>query len=393
MPLVVICGKPCSGKSVLARRLQEHFAALGRNTVLISEESLGLTKAEAFCNPLAEKHTRGKLKHEVELGLAQRDAVTICDSLNYIKGFRYELWCLARSMETTYCVVYCHCPQVVCTQRNTEGPAQWPEGLFADICARFEMPLGSTKWDKPLFHFSPEATEPPQGESKLLASPGNTLTSPTEQPTFKRATFTKKAKAAPDQAKAPPPVEICEPVPAIAPHPLDICEDFAVIESLEDLEPEENEVPVPAEEEAQLYITYQNEAWARAQRRRQAELTNPPLDAVSAHLLNGTPLKQNSATIRHVLSDTDLLAEVSTVCRDIIAAVLKAHGQPPGTAITVPHAHEKVVLPLKEQLCTHELLSSLQAHFMRVAQMHPPQSKETAAKMFVGYLNSAMEKS
>lgn len=48
--------------------------------------------------------TRGFLKSNVEKHLNQNDIV-ILDSLNYIKGFRYEIFCLARTAKTPHCVV------------------------------------------------------------------------------------------------------------------------------------------------------------------------------------------------------------------------------------------------------------------------------------------------
>ncbi len=47
---------------------------------------------------------RGEIKTAVER-LLSKEAVVICDSLNYIKGFRYELFCRARSIGTLSCVV------------------------------------------------------------------------------------------------------------------------------------------------------------------------------------------------------------------------------------------------------------------------------------------------
>jgi protein KTI12 len=37
-----------------------------------------------------------------------KDVVVILDSMNYIKGYRYELYCIARAMRTPNCVVHRH---------------------------------------------------------------------------------------------------------------------------------------------------------------------------------------------------------------------------------------------------------------------------------------------
>ena len=52
----------------------------------------------------SEKQTRARLKSEVERRLS-RDAFLILDSLNYIKGYRYELYNIARARNTNLCLV------------------------------------------------------------------------------------------------------------------------------------------------------------------------------------------------------------------------------------------------------------------------------------------------
>lgn len=49
---------------------------------------------------------RGKIKFEVEKNLTG-NTIVICDSLNYIKGYRYQMFCIAREQKTTYCLVFC----------------------------------------------------------------------------------------------------------------------------------------------------------------------------------------------------------------------------------------------------------------------------------------------
>ena len=45
----------------------------------------------------AEKNARASLKAAVEREL-NKESVLIADDLNYIKGYRYELFCIARAM-------------------------------------------------------------------------------------------------------------------------------------------------------------------------------------------------------------------------------------------------------------------------------------------------------
>ena len=51
-----------------------------------------------------EKKARGAMLSAVER-LLTRDDIVIADGMNYIKGFRYQLYCVARGISTPHCVV------------------------------------------------------------------------------------------------------------------------------------------------------------------------------------------------------------------------------------------------------------------------------------------------
>ena len=141
MPLVIVTGGPCTGKTRLAARLAAVLSAGGHACVIVNEESIGVAKAAGYggvsrgpplhtrhppqrrlrvCAPLtaasrrasrgcsdavAEKITRGTFKAAVERALGG-EVTVIADSLNYIKGFRYELYCVARGAKTPHCCVH-----------------------------------------------------------------------------------------------------------------------------------------------------------------------------------------------------------------------------------------------------------------------------------------------
>ena len=48
-----------------------------------------------------------------------RDDIVIADGLNYIKGFRYQLYCEAKALQTPSCVVSIPCALMGCT---TDSP-------------------------------------------------------------------------------------------------------------------------------------------------------------------------------------------------------------------------------------------------------------------------------
>ncbi len=111
---------------------------------------------------------RGALKSEVEKSISA-ESVLILDSLNYIKGFRYELFCLVRNCKTTLCVIFCDTAvekareylqkdikQTMEKEEDKEGPtAHMSEELFEDYHGRMERPNPSNRWDRPCFTLTP----------------------------------------------------------------------------------------------------------------------------------------------------------------------------------------------------------------------------------------------
>lgn len=116
MPLVVLCGRPGSGKS---RRAAELRAALGgpeRQAHVVAEAEGG----------------RAALRAEVERLLSRRDVV-IVDAGNELRSIRYELYCAARQAGTARCLLHC--------AGGPDRPDETP----------FEAPDPGNRWDRPLF--------------------------------------------------------------------------------------------------------------------------------------------------------------------------------------------------------------------------------------------------
>lgn len=82
------------------------------------------------------------------------------DSLNFIKGYRYELWCLARSAATRYCVIHVDTPAETCGQWNAQRAGDaYSEEVMSDLLKRFERPDSKNRWDSPLFTIKPSQDE------------------------------------------------------------------------------------------------------------------------------------------------------------------------------------------------------------------------------------------
>ncbi|KAI0480529.1 chromatin associated protein KTI12 [Xylariaceae sp. FL0804] len=140
MPLVIVSGLPTSGKTTRAKQLYEYLseritqssssstsssasssaaAAEPRYRLhLISDQTLGTPRAvydlSAARDPhsrsanAAEKDARAAAQAAVARALGPRDIVLL-DGLNYIKGWRYQLFCEARAARTPSCVLQVGC--------------------------------------------------------------------------------------------------------------------------------------------------------------------------------------------------------------------------------------------------------------------------------------------
>lgn len=89
MPLIIITGLPASGKTHRTNQLKAFFAEKGKTVRIVSENSAipkaGFGKNEYFDDSKKEKMVRSDLKSEA-VRLLNKDAVTILDAGNYIKG-------------------------------------------------------------------------------------------------------------------------------------------------------------------------------------------------------------------------------------------------------------------------------------------------------------------
>lgn len=140
-------GIPLSGKSTVAQKLKEMLESKGKRVQIINEESLSLIKNEAYKDSTSEKMTRGFLRSNVDK-LLNKDDTVILDSMNYIKGYRYELNCLARNNATSMCVVFCKTELETAMKRweaIPESANKLNKELLEDYASRMEEPKISCK--------------------------------------------------------------------------------------------------------------------------------------------------------------------------------------------------------------------------------------------------------
>lgn len=122
MPLIIVAGRPCVGKTTVANRIKAHFEAenIFEEVVLINEESLSLSKTLSYSTSNHEKSLRGALKSAMEHALVKSNRLVILDALNYIKGYRYEIYCTTRTARTPHCIVWVGSTEEEAKARNSD---------------------------------------------------------------------------------------------------------------------------------------------------------------------------------------------------------------------------------------------------------------------------------
>ncbi|KAI9464357.1 chromatin associated protein KTI12 [Boletus coccyginus] len=160
MALVTISGYPCAGKSHRATQIKDQleqrladpcYTGPSLVVTVLSDDTLNIPRS-SYDDSRSEKPARGVLFTAFQRHLGS-DRIVIVDSLNYIKGFRYQMYCAAREAKVRVCTVYVIAPPEQCRERNTlrsDGRSYVPETLN-NLIQRYEEPSSMVRWDSPLF--------------------------------------------------------------------------------------------------------------------------------------------------------------------------------------------------------------------------------------------------
>ncbi|KAF2356131.1 Protein KTI12/L-seryl-tRNA(Sec) kinase, partial [Trinorchestia longiramus] len=98
-------------------------------------------RASTYNNSSQEKTVRASVKAAV-LRSINENTVVIVDASNYIKGYRYELYCVGKQHSTPHCVVQCVLTPAEAWQWNTARPEseQYDRATFDALVFRYEAP-------------------------------------------------------------------------------------------------------------------------------------------------------------------------------------------------------------------------------------------------------------
>lgn len=127
-----------------------------------------LDRNSVYTDNTLEKQARSDLKAETQRLVTKSDLV-ILDAMNYIKGYRYELYCITKLYQTVQCTIYCHTPIQLAKQWNSVTH-HYDESIFDALFQRFEPPESRHRWDAPLFELTPDDPLPFEQIADYLAN-------------------------------------------------------------------------------------------------------------------------------------------------------------------------------------------------------------------------------
>lgn len=144
MALVLLSGTPGSGKTTLAEHLKKVFTDAGYECEIVSEPSV-----EQGTFDSSRRETIGRSDYKSAIASATKpDRIVIADGMNFIKGYRYELWCIARETGVGFVCAYCQVEPEVAFERSK---LRYPEDKLRSLISRLETPDETkNKWDKPM---------------------------------------------------------------------------------------------------------------------------------------------------------------------------------------------------------------------------------------------------
>lgn len=175
MPLIIVTGLPSSGKSTSSKLIQKELESrLSKNGIerivrIVSDtDMIDWEGRDIIYNSISkEKELRSWIRAEAQR-YVNLNHIVILDAAAYIKGFRYELYCISKEAKTQYCIVERFLPQEICWKWNQElvekneirdpdvPPVGYSKEIFDLLVMRYEKCDESNRWDSPLFRMVSE---------------------------------------------------------------------------------------------------------------------------------------------------------------------------------------------------------------------------------------------
>ncbi|WXG39910.1 MAG: AAA family ATPase [Candidatus Freyarchaeum deiterrae] len=149
--LIIFCGIPSVGKTLVARRLAVELDKQNNSTFVIGSDDIRRlipTHEEQF-DPKRESFIKETTLHIVNYLLAKGKTV-ISDDTNYYNAMRRDLIKIAKKNKGEYAIVYLHAPLEFALKWNKERGEPIPPEVILKINDKFDVPGKKYKWDQPI---------------------------------------------------------------------------------------------------------------------------------------------------------------------------------------------------------------------------------------------------
>ncbi|MBD3353887.1 MAG: AAA family ATPase [Candidatus Lokiarchaeota archaeon] len=154
--LIILCGLPSSGKSTLARRIEEKFANMfNREITSVDIDKIRIDNFGDKFLPENENRVRSIAKKDVDNYLIDEVSV-IVDDINYYSSMRHEWVSLANKHRIPYFIIYINTPLETCLKWNKIRGSPIDEMLIRHIDLKFDIPGSKYKWDEPFLTYNLE---------------------------------------------------------------------------------------------------------------------------------------------------------------------------------------------------------------------------------------------
>ena len=388
MPCLIVTGHPCAGKSELARKLQERALqhSLIDKVVIINEESAcpDHTKNQCYETSLTEKKTRAALKSAFDraVGASSKKTLVILDSLNYIKGFRYELHCISKAVGERHGVLWVLNRLDVCQEWNSKLPAEkaYQPSALVELVQRYEPPDERNRWDKPLYMVDVAPTRTGNAKSEALQNsvynmhalgesmgeiPVAAATASVKKPVksaFKKSAFTRKAKAETNAA------------PSTGGNLITPNKSTPISAEISSATPDQatsDSAGIPTAETKSL----------------EQQLD----DILDSFLLKVQPLKEGMSTRQNIAGDANVLQEMDSITQRLVSALASAQNAPTGGKLQVTTNGMTFIMDYKRPISLTEL-RRLRKQYLQWVALHPPEDscEQGIAKSFLSYVEAQL---
>ena len=394
MPCLIITGHPSSGKTTIANKLKEQALRhpLIDDVIIVNEETAcpDYTKNQCYESAAAEKRTRGALKSQFDRTNKAPKTLVILDSLNYIKGLRYELHVISKAVGERHGILWVLNRVNVVEEWNNQRPVdeQYRPQLLKELIQRYEPPDQRNRWDKPLYTID---VAPPQSQQQNSSRENNddSKTAALSQSVYNMhdlsdaigesksttaaaggsvechaATKPKpKKKSAFSRAKAKPKKEPC---PAVPPQ-------------------QQQQVETP--------IANTNQVEGESKPLQPKKTVEETLDEILDQFLrNVQPLKAGAATQLHVATDANVLQELDATTTKLIAAISNAQTVHTGGKLQISTTGGETLHMECQRVVALPELRRLRKQFMTWVGTHPPEdsSEKGISEWFLRYIEDQL---